>query len=77
LTATVLGAEIERIATRTPAQRLASRRAAGDAYRSWRATTDDRNVLDQVRVASAEYAGSWTAATAPRRTGPADAARLG
>jgi glycosyltransferase involved in cell wall biosynthesis len=77
LTATALGVEIERIATRTPAQRLVSRRAAGEVYRSWRATTDDRNVLDQLRVASAERAGSWTAATAPRHTGPVDAARPG
>jgi glycosyltransferase involved in cell wall biosynthesis len=77
LTATALSIEIERIATRTPAQRLESRRAAGDVYRSWRASADDRNVLDQLRVASTERPGPWTTAAAPQHTGPVDAAHPG
>jgi glycosyltransferase involved in cell wall biosynthesis len=43
-----LGAELQRIAAMTPAERLSAREAAGAAYRTWRAGVSDRNILDQV-----------------------------
>jgi glycosyltransferase involved in cell wall biosynthesis len=44
-----LGAELDRIAVMTPAERLRARELAGAAYRDWRAGVTNPNVLDQVR----------------------------
>jgi glycosyltransferase involved in cell wall biosynthesis len=40
--------EIERRASDTPEERLAARRAAGAAYRAWRATSDEVNVIGEM-----------------------------
>ncbi|GAA2559057.1 hypothetical protein GCM10010435_32780 [Winogradskya consettensis] len=47
-----LGAELDRIAAMTPAQRLRARERAGAAYRRWRAGIANPNVLDQIREGS-------------------------
>jgi glycosyltransferase involved in cell wall biosynthesis len=53
-----LGAELQRIAAMTAAQRLRARELAGDAYRTWRAGVADPNILDQVlRAEVAEAIG--------------------
>ncbi|HEY0003146.1 MAG TPA: glycosyltransferase, partial [Actinoplanes sp.] len=43
-----LGAELQRIAAMSPAQRLRARESAGAAYRTWRAGVASSNILDQV-----------------------------
>jgi glycosyltransferase involved in cell wall biosynthesis len=43
-----LGAELQRIAAMTPAERLHARERAGEAYRTWRAGATGPNILDQV-----------------------------
>jgi glycosyltransferase involved in cell wall biosynthesis len=48
-TASELGAELDRIAAMTPAERLRARELAGTAYRRWRAGAKNPNILDQVR----------------------------
>jgi glycosyltransferase involved in cell wall biosynthesis len=48
LTAAALTEELRRVAGMSPAERLAARRSAGEAYRSWRSRADQPNVLEQV-----------------------------
>jgi glycosyltransferase involved in cell wall biosynthesis len=58
LTVARLQSEIEQIASMSPTQRLAARRLAGTAYRTWRAGVDGRNILDDLRLRSATAATS-------------------
>ncbi|NGM11413.1 glycosyltransferase [Verrucosispora sioxanthis] len=50
LTPAALAEQLDQLARRTPTERLAARRAAGDAYRSWRAEARGPNILDQIRL---------------------------
>ncbi|MGW3602134.1 glycosyltransferase family 4 protein [Micromonospora sp. NPDC005161] len=50
VTAAALAHQIDHFARRTPMERLAARRAAGQAYRSWRAETAGPNILDRIRL---------------------------
>jgi glycosyltransferase involved in cell wall biosynthesis len=52
LTAEGFGAELDRIAAMNPADRLATRRAAGAAYRRWWANHHAPNILERARIAS-------------------------
>jgi glycosyltransferase involved in cell wall biosynthesis len=52
LTPECLGAEIDRLAASTPAERTESRRLSGQAYRLWRDRTDDTNILEMARAVS-------------------------
>ncbi|MET8201884.1 glycosyltransferase family 4 protein [Micromonospora taraxaci] len=54
VTATTLAHQIDQFAARTPAERLAARRAAGQAYRAWRAESAGPNILDQIRLTADE-----------------------
>ncbi|WKU07114.1 glycosyltransferase family 4 protein [Micromonospora sp. HUAS LYJ1] len=49
LTAADLAKELERISVLTPQERLAERLRAADAYRAWRRTIRNDNLLDHVR----------------------------
>jgi glycosyltransferase involved in cell wall biosynthesis len=52
MTATDLGAVLDRYAAMQPDERLRAREAAGAAYRSWRKATSGTNVLDRARFAA-------------------------
>ena len=51
LTAQRFAAELERFAAMTPAQRLTAKQAAASAYRSWRMAHENRNPVEQARLA--------------------------
>ncbi|MEU4552301.1 glycosyltransferase [Micromonospora violae] len=52
LTPAALADQLKRVATMSAADRLRARRAAGTAYRSWRADTAGPNILDQIRLSA-------------------------
>ncbi|RZT77490.1 glycosyltransferase involved in cell wall biosynthesis [Micromonospora violae] len=53
-TVATLAHQIDQFAQRGQEERLAARRAAGQAYRSWRAETAGPNILDRIRLTVAE-----------------------
>ncbi|MEU8254550.1 glycosyltransferase family 4 protein [Micromonospora inaquosa] len=53
-TVATLAHQIDHFAQRSEEERLAARRAAGQAYRSWRAETAGPNILDRIRLTVAE-----------------------
>ncbi|MEU5933196.1 glycosyltransferase [Micromonospora sp. NPDC047187] len=53
-TVATLAHQIDQFAQRSREERLAARRAAGQAYRSWRAETEGPNILDRIRLTVAE-----------------------
>lgn len=53
-TVATLAHQIDQFAQRSQEERLAARRAAGQAYRSWRAETEGPNILDRIRLTVAE-----------------------
>ncbi len=46
LTSTALSKHLSVVASMTPSERLEAKQAAGNAYRTWRATTTDRSILE-------------------------------
>ena len=48
LTPAALATELDRLATLSPDERHKTRLAAGEAYRTWRATADGPNILDHI-----------------------------
>ncbi|MEV1073126.1 glycosyltransferase [Micromonospora parva] len=53
-TVATLAHQIDQFTQRSEEDRLAARRAAGHAYRSWRAETAGPNILDRIRLTVAE-----------------------
>jgi glycosyltransferase involved in cell wall biosynthesis len=56
LTVEALAVELRRIAALSPDARHGARLAAADAYRRWRAATEERNVLDQLSKSRTDVA---------------------
>lgn len=50
LTPDALAGQLDRLARSPAAERLRARRAAGEAYRAWRAGAADPNILDRIRL---------------------------
>ncbi|MER7891466.1 glycosyltransferase family 4 protein [Micromonospora sp. NPDC094482] len=50
VTAATLARQIDQFARHTPGERIEARRAAGQAYRSWRAESAGPNILDRIRL---------------------------
>ncbi|MEV6813682.1 glycosyltransferase [Micromonospora sp. NPDC051296] len=48
-----LAHQLDLLAAAPPERRLRARHAAGEAYRSWRARTDEPNILDRIRMDAA------------------------
>lgn len=55
LTPAALADQLKRVARASAADRLQARRAAGTAYRSWRADTAGPNILDRIRLRAGRH----------------------